>query len=183
MRWIIIVKAYTFKSVHFLCTQILTCYCAFTFSFWNCSVTNSSIVPFPVITRFFPVTTSRWVLYTEPGIDSKKSIPPAYVAWRASMTNRVRRQADSIPWNRFLGFFKNSSSVCMSDCFRIKITGGFLNNFITIGGFWILQIVLKEGFRWFSELVYVVKQAKNFRLTFYSQKRWPNFKTRKDCLF
>ncbi len=40
-----------------------------------------------------------------PGIDSEDSIPPAYVAWRAGMTNRVvvpARQAG----NRFMGSFK-----------------------------------------------------------------------------
>ncbi len=40
-----------------------------------------------------------------PGIDSEKSIPLAYVAWRAGTTNRVvvpARQA----WNRFRGSLK-----------------------------------------------------------------------------
>jgi hypothetical protein len=49
------------------------------------------------------------------GIESKKSIPPAYAAWRAGMTNRVivpTCQAtktggidslESIPWHQFLG--------------------------------------------------------------------------------
>jgi hypothetical protein len=42
-----------------------------------------------------------------PGIDSKKSIQPAYVAWRAGTSNRVvvtARQAG----NRFLGSLKGS---------------------------------------------------------------------------
>jgi hypothetical protein len=40
-----------------------------------------------------------------PGIDSEESIPPAYVAWRAAMTNRVVVPARQVG-NRFLGFFK-----------------------------------------------------------------------------
>jgi hypothetical protein len=37
--------------------------------------------------------------FRNPGIDSKESIPPAYVTWRASTTNRVlvHRMAESIP--------------------------------------------------------------------------------------
>jgi hypothetical protein len=41
-----------------------------------------------------------------PGIDSKVSIPPANVAWRAGTSNRIvvpARQA----WNRFLGSLKD----------------------------------------------------------------------------
>jgi hypothetical protein len=38
-----------------------------------------------------------------PGIDSEESISPAYVAWRASTTNRV---AYTCPGNRFLGSLK-----------------------------------------------------------------------------
>jgi hypothetical protein len=45
------------------------------------------------------------------GIDSKESIPPAYVAWRAGTSNsvivyepaRLHKLTESIPWNRFLG--------------------------------------------------------------------------------
>ncbi len=40
-----------------------------------------------------------------PGIDSKESIPPAYVAWRAGTTNRVFLPARQVG-NRFLGSFK-----------------------------------------------------------------------------
>jgi hypothetical protein len=40
-----------------------------------------------------------------PGINSEDSIPPAYVAWRASTTNRVVVQARQVV-NRFLGSFK-----------------------------------------------------------------------------
>jgi hypothetical protein len=36
------------------------------------------------------------------GIDSKESIPPAYVAWRAG-TKPLHRLAESIPWHRLLG--------------------------------------------------------------------------------
>jgi hypothetical protein len=36
-----------------------------------------------------------------PGIDSKVSIPPAYVAWRAGASNRV-----DVPGRRFLGCLK-----------------------------------------------------------------------------
>jgi hypothetical protein len=40
-----------------------------------------------------------------PGIDSEESIPPEYVAWRASTTNRVDVPARQGK-NRFLGSFK-----------------------------------------------------------------------------
>jgi hypothetical protein len=42
---------------------------------------------------------------SRPGIDSDGSIPPAYVAWRASTTNRVVVPA-SQAGNRFLGSLK-----------------------------------------------------------------------------
>jgi hypothetical protein len=49
-----------------------------------------------------------------PGIESKESIPPAYVAWRAGTINWVvvprpttlHKLAEVIPWNRFLGSLK-----------------------------------------------------------------------------
>jgi hypothetical protein len=40
-----------------------------------------------------------------PGIDSEKSIPPAYVAWRASTPNKVVVTARQVG-NRFLGSLK-----------------------------------------------------------------------------
>jgi len=42
---------------------------------------------------------------SSPGIDSKKSIPPAYVTWRPGTTNRVVVPARRAR-NRFLGSFK-----------------------------------------------------------------------------
>ncbi len=50
-----------------------------------------------------------------PGIDSEKSIPPAYVAWRAGTTNRVFvpvRQTG----NRFLGSLKGLKIRALSMC-------------------------------------------------------------------
>ncbi len=47
--------------------------------------------------------------FRSPGIEYKKSIPPAYVAWRAGTSNRVvvlARQAG----NQFLGFLKFTNS-------------------------------------------------------------------------
>ncbi len=41
-------------------------------------------------------------------IDSKESIPPAYVAWRASKTNRVRISPESM-LKRILGFLQEVS--------------------------------------------------------------------------
>jgi hypothetical protein len=52
----------------------------------------------------------RW---RSPGIDSRESIPTAYVAWRAGTSNRVvvpARQA----WNRFLGFLKGLQTPAQS---------------------------------------------------------------------
>jgi hypothetical protein len=42
-----------------------------------------------------------------PGIDSEKSIPRAYVAWRAGTTNKVVVPARK-SWNRFRGLLKRS---------------------------------------------------------------------------
>jgi hypothetical protein len=64
-----------------------------------------------------------------PGIDSKESIPPAYVAWRAGTSNRVvipARQAG----NRFLGSLALQIRAMVlhvmrelsdGDCFEYKI--------------------------------------------------------------
>jgi hypothetical protein len=66
--------------------------------------------------------------FRSPGIDSKESIPPAYVAWRARTSNRVvvpARQAG----NRFLGSLKGYKIRAL-DCCRIALaarrTVGFL---------------------------------------------------------
>ncbi len=42
----------------------------------------------------------------EPGFDSEESIPPAYLAWRASTTNRVVVSLRLQAGNRFLGSLK-----------------------------------------------------------------------------
>jgi hypothetical protein len=53
------------------------------------------------------------------GIDSKESIPPIYLAWRAA-TITLHRLAESIPWNRFLGslnIYKFGLSIaCLRPC-------------------------------------------------------------------
>jgi hypothetical protein len=53
-------------------------------------------------------------LLRSPGIDSKKSIPPTYAAWRAGTSNRIAVSARQAV-NRFLGSvrgFRNSGLYC-----------------------------------------------------------------------
>ncbi len=61
----------------------------------------------------------RWSEPVSPGIDSEKSIPPSYVAWRSGTTSRVvvrARQAG----NRFLGSLKGLQ-------IRALVSGSLLN--------------------------------------------------------
>jgi hypothetical protein len=56
---------------------------------WKSPSLYKAFLPFPFTSNVFPIILEQPEVFKflrSPGIDSKESIPPAYVAWRADKT-------------------------------------------------------------------------------------------------